>query len=353
MAQAEDPDQIESKHKAIFTLFPYAVQQEQSGDNRMVDALLAIIKVPSSRIFMFMAQPIAMLLGKADPNFPNRLMTLMSPYADWELVSNTDTVTQWAAAASAVPYTEEVCQSVVDTLLHIASVAKLQPHIPTNIWAWLKKQPSLPPVCYGRWEGAQCGVVRRVRELGDVEILEAYFLLVWSEWNVIYPDGLTEMCTSIREDLCGIGMGRHREVLVGRLDHVLGQLDSGSGHLRQHNPILNEYHIQTARGDYRELKEVLLEMDREALEILTSTPLRLTNLFGLLTTADTHRIPLDVRLCAPSSVSVVARSRHSPLIPPTCRACPSLLCTVNRSSMLSGRVSQTNSFGQYKALQVL
>jgi len=235
----------------------------------------------------------------------------MSPYADWGPESNRNTVTRWTEAVLAVPcYTEEVGQRVVDALLQIASNIYIQPYIPVNIWAWLKKRPSLPPVCSGRKMGTWHHVIPRVRQLGDIEILESYLLLVWSEWNVAYQGGFIEMCTSIREDLGGIGMGCHREVLINRLDYVLGQLDRGLEHLKQRNPLLGEDHIPEARIQYEGLREVLLEVGREASEILTRTPFRLINLFNLLTSADVHRVSLDVHLCASSPVPVVAHSRH-------------------------------------------
>jgi len=133
-----------------------------------------------------------------------------------------------------------------------------------------------------------------VWELGDIELLESYFLLIWSEWNFIWMAGLTGTHTSFKGDFGGIGMWRHREILIKRLDQVLGELDRGLDHLRQQKPSLEEHHIQVASGDYRGLKEGLLEVDREALEILTRTPFRSINFFGLLTPVGTHRIPLDV-----------------------------------------------------------
>jgi len=273
----------------------------------MVDAFLDLI-ARAPRIGMFMGNSITALFEEASPGPRNQVVTLMSPHAHWRFeVSNKNTVTWWAVAVLAVPYTEEVCRIVVDTLLQIASNDRLQPHIPIEIWAWLKKQPSLPPICRGRQEGTTGPVVRRVREFRDVELLESYFLLVWSEWNLIYSGGLPEMRTSIREDLGGIGMRRHREVLIGRLDHVLGELDRGLEHLKQHNPTLYENHILVAKERYGVLKEELLETDRKALKILTRTPFRLTNLFDLLTSLDIHRIPLDVHLRAPSPMSVAVR----------------------------------------------
>ena len=280
MTPVEDRGRTWNKAKTFVALFPYAVWRERGGDKRMLDACSAVIRDEWGR--QYTAQPIVRLLGEEDFNFPNWVVTLVSPDAQWELAS-TNAVTRWAAAALADPYTEELCQRVVDTLLQIASNRRLQQSIPISIWAWLKKRPSLPPAYRGQKFGTQSRVVRGVRELGDIEILEAYFLLVWSEWDSISWDkSLGRMRTSIREDFGGIGMWRHREVLIERLDHVLGELDKGSEHFKRQEPP-NVWHIQEAREQYGELKELLLEVDREALAILTRTPLRLINMYTLLT----------------------------------------------------------------------
>ena len=177
MAQVEDPDQIWSKRKAINALFPYAVWREWGGDHRMVDAFLGIARAPN--IGILVAEPIVTtLVDGASPGSPTRVMTLVSPYMRWVMPGfNKNTVTWWAAVAFAVLYTEEVDQSVVDALLQIASIDTLQPYIPVDIWAWLKKRPSLPPTCRGRWVGTMNYVVHRVRELRDVEILESVILV--------------------------------------------------------------------------------------------------------------------------------------------------------------------------------
>jgi len=284
MARVEDLDLIESRRKDIHALFPYAVCQER--DRRMVDAFLNIVRVPQVR--RFMAERIVTLLYNAGPDFPDRVVTLVSPYARWGqwegggVTQWTAAATRWVAAALAVSYTDEIGQSVVDTLLQIASVDYLQPHIPDDIWAWLKKRPSLPPICDGRLVGTARHVVHRVRELGDVELLVSYFLLAWSEWNAIHRDGVAGTSHPIGEDLGGIWMGCHREVLIERLDNVLGQLDKGPEHLKQQNPLLDEDHILGAREQYEYLRGILLEVDREALGILTRMSFRLTNSFNSL-----------------------------------------------------------------------
>ena len=282
MARVEDLDQIKSKGKAIVALFPYAAWRQRGGDHRMVEAFLGVFKVPN--VVPFMGQSTTKLLGDACPGYPNWVVTLVSPHIYWgESGLNGNTVTWWAAAALATPYTEEVGQSVVDTLLQVAYVDGLGPYIPVDIWALLKKQPSLPPVCVGRKLGTRDHVIRRVRKLGDVDILTSFLLLVWSEWNPEICYVRAEMCTSIREDLAGIEMGHHREVLVERLDHTLGQLDRGLEHLTQQASFLDDYDIRGMREEYRILKEVLLEVDGEALEILTRTPSKLIDSFDSLT----------------------------------------------------------------------
>ena len=154
---------------------------------------------------------------------------------------------------------------MVNTLLQVASNISLQLHIPIEVWACLKQVRSLPPVCLGRYLGTTGCVVRYIRGLGDIEVLKSYFLLVWSEWDSILGSGYYEMETSIREDFYGIGMYRHREDLIRRLDHVLGQLDRGPEYLKRHKPWIDDYHILTGKGEYGKLREVLLEVEREAM----------------------------------------------------------------------------------------
>jgi len=261
MVQVGDLVKIRSKRKATTALFSYVVRQEQEGGGGMMDVFLRVVKL---RLFTIGPQ-ITTLFGKGNSDSLNRVITLVSPYAPWESREfHSDTVIRrWAAAASAVPYTEEVGRCIVDALLQISSFNFLQPHIPADVWGLLKKRPPLPPFCVGRFLGTTGCVVRRVRELGDVEILKSYLLLVWSEWDVVHSEGFTDMCVLIRDDFGGIWMGGHWGELIGRLDHVLGRLDQGFGSSLQPHRI---------KKQYEELKEILLEVDKEATEILTRTP---------------------------------------------------------------------------------
>ena len=299
MARVGDLGQIRSKRKAATALFAYAVRREQDGDGGMIDVLLDVIKL---RAFTIGPQ-ITALFDEGSPDSLNRIIVLVSPYVPWDSrVFHSSTVTRrWATAVLAVPYTEEVGRSVVDAVLQIASIKSLQPYIPVGVWALLKEQPSLPPACLGRARGTTACVVRGIRELGDPEILKSYLSLVWSEWYAIHPDGFTDMCASIRDDFGGIGMGGHRNDLVKRLDYVLGQLGQGLGYYQQYHRL---------KRQYKELKDILLEVDRETTGILTRTPSKSTNL-STHSPVGIHRIPLNIYVRAPVPVPVVTCLQHS------------------------------------------
>ena len=270
---------IQSKRKAVTALFPYAVRRERDGEHRMIDAFLDAARTSGSTTHLWdVIRPfIPTLFDQACP----RTVVLTSPHVPWHReLHDGNAVARWAAAASAPPYTEGIGQSVVDTLLHIASIDSLRPQIPVGIWTWLNKRPSLPPVCFGRTIGTKRNVIRRVRELGDTEILKSYFLLVWSEWDCISgPAALVEMQISIQEDFSGIGLRHYRRNLVEQLDHVLEELDRGSGYLKQYKLWIDDGYVELAKKQYKKLKEILLEVDKEALKILTRTLSTLTKPF--------------------------------------------------------------------------
>lgn len=231
----------------------------------MVDVLSRAAMSSNSAGFVWrrIARYITTLFDEPRPSSLDSVITLMSPRVHWIHKSDgEDAVVRWAAASMAVPHTEVVGRSMIDALLQIASTNYV-PRIPIELWVRMRDQQSLPPFCLGRFRGSYPAVVRFVRGLGDVEILKSYFLLIWSEWDWLRPSGLNEIEVSIREDLCGTGMRHHRRHLIERLDHVLRQLDRGFEYLRQHNPKIHEHHLRLAKNDYRWLKRVLLEVDRE------------------------------------------------------------------------------------------
>ena len=284
----------------------------------MIGAFLGIVRAWPPRLGTLTMGPLIAALSDEESTL-NRTIKLVSTNALWyPLIFDGTLVTRWAAAALAAPYTVEVGRHVVDALLQIASLESLQSFIPIGVWALLKKGPPLPPVCMGRSRGTMDCVVRGVRGLGDLEILKSYFLLVWSEWNIISSEGLTNMRASIREDFGGIGTGHHREDLIERLDHILGQLDPGSEYFKQRRSWIDK-DPQRTRRQYQELKEILLEVDREATEILTSTPSRPTNILNSLIPAGIYRIPLNVLLCPPALMPVNPRLQRSLRTPILCR----------------------------------
>lgn len=257
-----------SKHEPISALLPYAISLEQSGDQRMVDAIFRIARTSNSWRFEWdHIQPyINTLLSKPTPP-PNRGTTLLSLYAPCDSWDE-NTIHSWVAAVLTTPYSEEDCYSILETLLWLASRDHLRPHIPNNVWTLLKKEPPLPPMCAVRSNGTSGDLVRHVRALGDPEILKSHFLLVWSEWGPLPDSGLAEMQVSIAENLGGVGLQSHREGLIQRLDHILGELDRGLEHFQQHKHSITEDEIQTSKWQYRTLREMLVEVDRMTMEPL-------------------------------------------------------------------------------------
>ena len=265
----------------------------------MFDTLLHVVRASKDR-------ELADYIGRYASGLPHgaspRAIILMSSHVFWDRVTNGEDLIQWwAAATSAVPYTEEIAQSVVDTLLQIASRNKLLPHIPVDVWSWLTRSPSLPHTCEGR-SVATCGrVVKAVRALGDLEVLKSYFLLTWSEWGPLQSEGFGDVWVSIREDFGGTKEGEdlHREDLIRRLDYILGKLDLGLKHLRQHTPDLRRSDWRTMKKQYEGLK-ALLEMGRRC----TSSPM--VPLFCVLILMEIYSgTSCNVHVRAPSSMTVV------------------------------------------------
>ena len=232
----------------------------------MVDAILGAARVSNFGRFMWnRTNPyIIPLFDEQSPSSLNRVVALASPYVAWnDMLDSKNVIARWAAAASAVPYTEEVGQSVVDALLQIVSVTSLRPHIPADLWTWLKRRPSLPPVSRGRWSACWPEVIHYVRGLGDIEILKSFFLLVFSEWSCHTSAGMNEILVSIREDFGGIQMQENRKDLREQVDHVLEQLDRGFEYIKQQMPLRNRDEFRWVKDQYRMLRRVLLEVDKE------------------------------------------------------------------------------------------
>ena len=286
----------------VHLLFWYAVQEEQDGNTGPFDAILNLTKRESNGSCSH--EPLWDLSASKMCTYGSpRAAVLVGPYIHWGQEQSADAqglISKWAAGISVASHTEEVAGSVVDTLLQIAAIPHLQPFIPAHAWSWLNDRPSLPPTCRGLKSGRDRGVVRTVRALGDIGILTSYLIMTWSEGILLDYDCFAEMRTSVCEDFKGIGMGYHREQLIQRLTFVLN--------LRRPGDNLKIWFPPGGAGYlYRELREVLREMDWEATEILN----RMSSSFiflSMLTLMGLHRTLFHPHVCPASPVSVTSHS---------------------------------------------
>ena len=314
---ATDRGLINSKRKAIIVLFLYAVRLGRSGNHRIVDvSLRAAMALSSEELIWRRAKPLIMKLSNTQgPPSLNWLIALAPPHVSRPPSGHTSIE---PAVALVLTFVAELYRSFFDIMFHVMSIHPARRFISVETWRQVENELFPPPECSGQSRVSSGDVVRRVRALGDIEIVKSYLLLIWSEWDHIddqQSGGLAEMEVSIREDFGGIEMWRHRQDLIKRLDRVLGQLDRGLDHLKQHKPSLDTDHIPRAKAQYNVLKEVLLEVEAEAeadIEVMVyrgRKSLRLI-ILGPLTPTDTHRISLDFRMC---SASTLICSEHMPL----------------------------------------
>ena len=337
MAEATDRSPLQFKRKAITAFLPYAVWQERNGQPEMLFAIIRAVRASRMPALMWChACSFAhTLFSRASP----RAIVFVSPHIfRYTSYDRERWLQQWAVAVPTVPYTEEVAQSVVDMLLQFASTDLPSRPIIADLWTWLTKRPSLPPICFGRDVGTHRRALRAVWELGDIEILKSYFLLVWSEWNgilsnnpldtsewplthgisfncplssgtpntsILFSHSLRMMQMAIWEDFGGVGMGNHRADLVRHLDRVLAKLDLGLRFLEQGNQETNADDLQRRKDQYRILRKTLLESTTRTSH-LTIIPLRILTLDG-------HRIPHKIYVCTPLSVPIVSRPERSTL----------------------------------------
>jgi hypothetical protein len=258
MAGAVKSKLIFSKRKAINTLFPYAIFLEQGGQQGMINAILRAARISDSKfsnIGKFMWSHVVLYISRLfenrSPTSLNRVIALVSPYVPWQdALNNPIAVSRWAAAALAIPYTDEVGENVVDALFQIASVDSLRPHIPIEIWGWLKRRPPLSPIYHGLQLAGHANAVAYVRRLGDMDVLVSYFYLAWTDQFTLLPKNFKEMESSLREDFGEIGM-EDRKDLIERLDHVIEGLER-----RRKSAFVLE-----TRARYSMLRNVLLEVD--------------------------------------------------------------------------------------------
>ena len=301
MIEAGNSDLILSKRKAISALLPYAVTMEQRGQPALLDMFFRAVQSTKSEDFIWVRPLVNTLFSTLSPRFSDRVILLVTPYA-WlyQGPRSEDEVARWALTVSAVPYTEEVGELVVKALLLAAADDTLRRCIPANLWAWLKKLQS-PLYVSPQRNITQFGVVHHIRGLGDIEILKSYLLIIWQNRISLSHSGFAEMKASIMEDFAGVGMSRHRRDLIKKLEEV------------------RQYWNESYRPRYKELKELLLQVDMEAEKTLTSA-LPNHHFFGLLTPYGLYRFPLDIHVRSAPPLSIVSH----PKSPHHCTCTPSI-----------------------------
>ena len=246
MVEATNPPLIISKRKAINSLIPYAIFLEQNGQQVMVDAIFRAARASNSAKFMWhhIMRYTSRLFETRSPSSLNRVILLVSPHAPWrDTLNNAIAVSRWARAASTIAYTEEVCQSIIEALFQISYIDILRPHIPIEMWGWVKRHPSLASTYKGKLKEVNPRTIAYVHRLGDIEILKSYLLLTWTQDGALHSNTLHELESLIRKEFSGIEMEHHRKDLIEQLDRVLGRFD------------------RRAVVQYRGLKDLLLELD--------------------------------------------------------------------------------------------
>ena len=243
MAEAADSDLIRSRRKAISVLFPYAVLLARRGQWEMVDAFSRVARASDSLHFMWRCiKPFIMtLFDKPNPPSLKWVLGLISPHQLWHDRPHNNSAVSWPAATPS--HTGEADRGAVDEVLRVAADEVL-------------RVAFIPP---RGLTGTEKAAVREVRALGDTGVLRSYLLLLWSRGTYIdyrYED-TAEMQISVWECFGGIGMWRHREFLIERLDGFQWEPAERMGQ---------------AAEQCREIKRLFLEVDEAAEKTLTRTP---------------------------------------------------------------------------------
>ena len=277
MVEAADRGVLDSKSEAISAFSIYVIL-EQGRQKRMANAISHALDASDTWDFIKPYTPM-LFCGPNTPSM-NSLIILLSPYIGWDDIYHSEgDVTRWAAAASAVPYTEQVGRDVVSALVQISRYDSLRPHIPLKIWMWLKKHSTLPPLPQRRPVRITSNTICYIRGLKDIELFKSLLLLAWLQWITISRDAHLE--DLLREDFCGIGMWGHRKDLIEQLNHIV------------------RFH-PTISSDYTGPRNVLLEVETEAAKTLIRMLPKLSFSISILIHAnwDANRISLHLHLCS-------------------------------------------------------
>ena len=213
----------------------------------------------------------------------------------------------WVTAASELPDTHDVHESVVHSLLEMAFDEGIRPHIPVVAWEWLKKRPALNHGSSVLWDGGSEQVVQVVRTLGDIELIMSYLFVIWSEWNALRSNDCEGMQRLIREELNGVRAARCRVELIQRLDYILSQLDQGRECLYPRGWNVSEAEFLQVRQHYERFRRDLLELDKEAAQVLAGmSPWAASVARFCLLTMSVYRISFHLHVCSSTSLSIAA-----------------------------------------------
>ena len=254
--------------KSVTSIFVYAVRKAEDGDPRLLNEVLLVARrFPQHSGWV--RRHISPITGRmlSEPGFEickHAVVRALPCLEDawFHTGDKTRFVKRWLSAAAHLKYTQEIGQSVVEVLLRMACVYQWRQHITPEAWEWLKRRPQLPPVCRAR---SLCcsdlGAISAMQTLKNIELLKAYLVVVWSEWDWVAPWVCSHMCTVIRKSFGGEEMKGHRDELRSRLRSVRERLDLGLNHLRKQGSKMSAADFQPTKEAYEALAETLLEMD--------------------------------------------------------------------------------------------
>ena len=254
--------------KPVTSIFVYAVRIAEDGDARLLDEfLLAGRRFPqnSNWVRHRIGPVIRRMLSEENSEVCKQAIVRALPCLEgawFHVEDKARFVERWLSAAASLKYTQEIGQAVVEVLLRMVCSYEWRRHVTPAAWNWLKRRPQLPPVSWAR-QGccSNPSAISEIQALNNPELLTAYLIVVWSEWDWLAPWVCDYMCTVIRKNFGGEGMKGHREELHRRLSSVQEQLDLGLGPLREHGSKMSGDHFEPTKETYGALMKTLQEME--------------------------------------------------------------------------------------------
>ena len=246
--------------------------------NRYILTSILAISPLDCRTYSMIGTVLPISLKYATLNAFHPLLLLMEHGNDVDVMMRL-----WMTAASGLPDTPDVYQSVVGVLLQMAYKDELRPHIPVVAWEWLKRRRILRLIISVPGRGIPKGFFQTVQALRDIGLIASYLFVIWSEWNFLTYGDCEEMRHLIREELNGIHAVGYRADLIQRLEFVLSQFDRGREYSCAPNLRVDEQSFWWARQQYEGFRRDLLELEEEVTMIMSGTLPRVITHFRLLT----------------------------------------------------------------------